>query len=111
MDVETEVPQGSPVSLVLFVVYLLGLFGKVERQEEQCNSEGISFVDDVAWVVDGEDVGECTQRLETCAAGAQNWAKENESQFAIETTEVIVFTERRSNKKLKIEAKIRVGFN
>jgi len=68
MDVETAVPQGSPVSPVLFVIYLSGLFGQVENKEEECGREGISFVDDVAWVVEGEDVGECTQRLERCAA-------------------------------------------
>jgi len=61
MDVEMGVPQGLPVSPVLFVIYLLGLFGQVEDNEEQCGSEGISFVDEVAWVVEGKDVGECTQ--------------------------------------------------
>jgi len=61
MDVETGVPPGSPVSPVLFVIYLLGLFGQVEDKEKESGSEGISFVDDVAWVVEGEDVGECTQ--------------------------------------------------
>jgi len=60
MDVQTGVPQGSPVSPVLFVIYLSGLFGEVEEKEGDCESEGISFVDDVAWVVEGADVGECT---------------------------------------------------
>jgi len=64
MDVEMGVPQGSPVSPILFVIYLSGLFGQVEDKEKECGSQGISFVDDVAWVVEGEDVGECTQRLE-----------------------------------------------
>jgi len=48
MDVETGVPQGSPVSPVLFIIYLLGLFGQVEDKQNECGSEGISFVDDVA---------------------------------------------------------------
>jgi len=61
MEVETGVPQVSPVSPVLFIIYLSGLFGQVEKKEEECGSEGISFVNDVAWVVEGEDVGECTQ--------------------------------------------------
>jgi len=62
MDVDTGVPQGSLVSPVHFVIYLSGLFGQVEEKEKECGSEGISFVDDVAWVEEGEDVGECTQR-------------------------------------------------
>jgi hypothetical protein len=61
MDVETGVPQGSLVSPVLFVIYLSELFGEVDEEEEVGGSEGISFVDDVAWVVEGGDVGECTQ--------------------------------------------------
>jgi len=92
MDVEMGVPQGSPMSPVLFVIYLSGLFGRVEEKEKECRSEGISFVDDVAWVVEGEDVGECTQRLEGCAKEAQSWAKENACQFDIEKTEAILFT-------------------
>jgi hypothetical protein len=98
MDVETGVPKGSPVSPVLFVIYLSELFGQVEKEEEECDSEGISFVDDVAWVVEGGDVGECTQRLERCAAGIQKWAKDNACQFDIEKTEAMLFTRRRSNK-------------
>jgi ribonuclease HI len=109
MDVETGVPQGSPVSPVLFVIYLSGLFGRVEEKEEECGSEGISFVDDVAWVVEGEDVGECTQRLERCAVEAQIWAKENACQFDIEKTEAILFTRRINNKEPKMKARIRVG--
>jgi len=97
------------VSPVLFVIYLSGLIGKVDKEEEECESLGISFVDDVAWVVEGADVGECTQRLEQCAAGAKKWAKKNACQFDNEKPEAIVFTQRRSNKEPKMKAKIRVG--
>jgi len=109
MDVETGVPQGLPVSALLFIIYLSGLFGRVEEKEEECGSEGISFVDDVAWVVEGEDVGECTQRLEGCAKEAQIWAKENACQFDIEKTEAMLFTRRGNNKEPKMKAKIRIG--
>jgi len=109
MDVETGVPQGSPVSPVLFVIYLSGLFGQVEEKEKECGSEGISFIDDVAWVVEGEDVGECTQRLERCAAETTIWAKKNACQFDIEKTEAMLFTRRRKNKEPKMNARVRVG--
>jgi hypothetical protein len=42
---------------VLFVIYLSELFGEVERKEEESESEGISFVDDEAWVVEGMEWG------------------------------------------------------
>jgi hypothetical protein len=109
MDVETGVPQGSPVSPVLFFIYFSGIFDRVEEKEEECGNEGISFVDDVAWVVEGEDVGECTQRLEGCGREAQIWANENACQFEIEKTEAISFTRKRSNKEPKMKAKTRVG--
>jgi len=75
MDVERAFLQGSPVSPVLFIIYLSGLFGRVEEKEDECGSQGISFVDDVACVVEGEDVGECTQRLERCAKETQHQQK------------------------------------
>jgi len=56
-NVETGVPQGLPVLLVLLVIYLTELLSQVEKQEESCESEGISFVDDVAWVLDGGGCG------------------------------------------------------
>jgi hypothetical protein len=109
VDVETGVPQGSPVSPVLFVIYLSGLFGEVEQEKEDCGREGTSFVNDVAWVVEGEDVGVGTQRLKRCAAKAQIWAKENACEFDIETTEAMLFTRRRRNEEPKMTARVRVG--
>jgi hypothetical protein len=109
MEVETGVLQGSPVSPVLFFIYLSGLFGRVEEKEKECGSEGISVVDDMAWVVEGEDVGECTQRSEGCAREAQIWATENACRFDIEKTEAILFTQKRNNMETKMQAKIRVG--
>ena len=62
----------------------------------------------MAWVVEGEDVGECTQRLERCAEGIQIWVKENACQCDIEKTEAILITQKRNNKEQKIKAQVRV---
>ena len=47
LDGEMGVPQGSALLLVLFVIYS-GLFDRVEKEEKECGSESISFVNDVA---------------------------------------------------------------
>jgi len=63
----------------------------------------------VACVVDGEDVGDCTQRLQRRAAETTIWAKKNGCQFDVETMEEMLFTRRRKNKEPKMNARIRVG--
>ena len=63
----------------------------------------------MAWVVEGEDVGECTQRLERCTAETTVWAKMNACQFDIERTEAMLFTRRRKNKQPKMNTQVRVG--
>jgi len=62
--VETGIPQGSPVSPILFAVYISG-FEEVERKT---GAEGLFFADDVAWVATGKDVEEVTAKIEACAA-------------------------------------------
>ena len=41
-----------------------------EEVERKTGAEGLSFVDDVAWVATGKDVEEVTAKLEACAAAA-----------------------------------------
>jgi len=61
------VPQGSPVSPILFAIYISGVF---EGGGTGDGAEGLSFVDDVAWVATGKDVEEVIAKLEACAAAA-----------------------------------------
>ena len=68
MTVTTSLPQGSPVSQVLFAIYIAGIHGVVESQVE--DSRGISFVDDVAWVVESTSLDDVVSRLEQCAAAS-----------------------------------------
>ena len=57
-----ECDDGSPISPVLFAIYIADVHAAVEDQVE--GSRGISFVDEVTWLVEGQDVGEVVRRLE-----------------------------------------------
>jgi hypothetical protein len=63
--VNTGIPQGSPVSPILFAIYLSCLFPFVEAKVE--GVEGISFADDVGWWVSGKDIPDIRLKLEKCA--------------------------------------------
>jgi hypothetical protein len=55
-QINTGIPQGSPVSSILFVPYLSCLFSFVENKVD--GVEAISFADDVGWWVSGKHIGE-----------------------------------------------------
>ena len=77
----------------------------VEDQAE--GSRGISFVDDVTWVVEGADVGEAVRRLEQCTAATLEWASCNAVRFEETKTEAILFSKKKSHHRCN--APIRVG--
>jgi len=74
-EVETGIPQGSPVSPILFTAYLSGLFGYVEERVPGVKT--LSFVDDVALTTGGDTEDGISQTLERAAAAAQEWAEAN----------------------------------
>jgi retron-type reverse transcriptase len=46
------VPQGSPVSPILFNIYLSGIFNRIEEQNPEIIA--LSFVDDIAFLAPGK---------------------------------------------------------
>jgi hypothetical protein len=64
MDIEIGVPQRSPTSPILFAIYITGRFKKAEKEALEVTM--LSFVDDVAWVVERSDIDQCTSQMQRC---------------------------------------------
>jgi hypothetical protein len=60
---KSGIPQGSPVSAILFAIYISGVF---EEVEDEIGAVGISFVDDLSYIVSGANVMEIVETLEKC---------------------------------------------
>jgi len=107
--VEAGVPQGSPVSLILFAIHTAGLRQWVE---ERVQAEDLSFVDHLGWVATGKDVNQVVEKPKPCAAESIEWASRRDLQFYTAKMEAALFTRRRGHKKHlrpKFRAKLKVG--
>jgi len=93
-QLDSGIPQRSPVSLILFAVYLLDLFDYVEEKMENC-VRAISFVDDIARWTSAKDAKGVQQQLTEAAAHALHWAHDNAVTFDTEKTEAIWLSRKR----------------
>ena len=59
--IKTGIPQGSPISPILFIIYLSGVF---EAIEIKVPIQAISFVDDIGLIVTGNSIKEIIKTLE-----------------------------------------------
>jgi len=105
--VEAGVPQGSPVSPILFAIYTSGFIKWVEEYVSE--AEGLCIVDDLGWEVTGNDVHHVVSIVERCAEKSIEWASRGGLQFDTAKTEAALFTCRRGHRKHlgpKLTAKI-----
>lgn len=107
VEVTTGLPQGSPVSPVLFALHIAEIHQAVESQVE--DSRGTSFVDDVTWLVaiEGYGVNDVISKLERCAQASPEWARDNAVRFGELKTEAVLLSRRRRHRRCQRE--IRVG--
>jgi hypothetical protein len=108
---KTGIPEGSPVSPILFASYISGIFEEIE--EEVMGATGLSFVDEISWLATGKDVIEITKLLEACGKAAKTLAAKNAVEFDMIKTEPVIFTKKKKRADMAIDLGdgIRVQYN
>lgn len=96
-SIQAGLPQGSPISLVLFILSVSGMFQCMEDRHSML--QAISFVDDIGLVTECDILEEGTQKLERIARDAIRWGLDNKVEFEVSKTEILVFS--RSRKVLQ----------
>ena len=92
---DDRAPPGLPSLPVLFALYIAEIHQAAESQVEDCR--GISFVDDIAWIVEGYDIDDVANKLEHCARASLSWAQSNAVRFETSKTEAILFSRKRKH--------------
>ena len=87
--VETGIPQGSPTSPILFIIYLQPLFVRLKQAGLNINTP--SYMDDVALVTQSPSLKTNTATQETAASIAFDWADVNAVAFDDSKSELIHF--------------------
>ena len=96
MEMETGLPQGSPVSPVLFLLYIADLGKTVEQRSPP--TVGLSFVNDITWIEKGDTPQEVATKLRRRARETLQWADHNAVQIETDKTEAIFFSKSRKKR-------------
>jgi ribonuclease HI len=105
-SIRSGVPQGSPVSPILFAIYLSGIFGDIEQAVPGVRA--LSFADDIGILALGSSVDQVCERLQQAGQAAIAWGQDNAVQFDEDKTEAALFTRKRGRQLREQVKKARI---
>jgi len=92
-SVNSGIPQGSPISSILFLIYIRYLFVKINKNHLHLNLslKLPSYIDDVTITVEGKTAEKNSQTLMKITKTTFQWADENAVTFDDSKSELIHF--------------------
>jgi ribonuclease HI len=91
--VDSGLPQGSPASPILFIIYVRGVFKAIEAKVPGVRP--LSFADDMGLIAQGSSVDQVCRQLQLAGEVAIEWGGTNGVQFDPEKTEATLFTRKK----------------
>lgn len=105
--VESGIPQGSPISPILFLIYINGVFAVIEKQLLNITCE--SFIDDLSFIIADRFISKIAKTLKKARHIVLKWGANNAVIYDISRTEAVIFSKARQQKLTKVlEIRIRV---
>lgn len=93
--IETGIPQGSPVSPILFLIYIRNMF-------KSSTVEFLSYIDDIALTVSSQSFKKNIEIMEREVQKLQDIGFQNAVSFDLEKTELIHFENTKAARKWKL---------
>ena len=106
--VESGIPQGSPVSPILFLIYISGMFSVVEEQLP--NVTCVSFVDDLGFITADRSISKIAEILEKAGHMMLEEGANNAVIYDMSKTEAALFSKAYRQKLTRlVETRMRIG--
>jgi Reverse transcriptase (RNA-dependent DNA polymerase) len=102
---ETGIPQGSPISPILFLFFIADLLDTTNNAA--LRTSAIGFVDDIHILTYGDSTERNCKTLERIHQRCEEWARKHGAQFAPEKYELIHFAKR--PKQFNMMATLQIG--